>query len=257
MATSEEMKEYIKKFEKLKMKAYLPTPKDKWTIGWGTTVYPDGTPVKKGDVLKNEAEAQAYFDHDIKRSEDWLKSHLEVPVNQNQLDALVSWHYNTGGKYKKNGKWHVATLIKQVNRGDLEGATKSFADWNQQAGEVLDGLTKRRGFEAVWFNKPGQTEPTQIASMDSVTAPQPDSKVRGLALAAATILANKKKEEQKMLTPPPVPPVVAPQIAAAPIPQGTPTPVPEVVPEETPSLTARAMLLAIRNKLGIGGLNGQ
>ena len=47
----------IKKYEGLSLKAYK-CPAGVWTIGYGTTVYPDGQKVKEGDVItKTKAEA--------------------------------------------------------------------------------------------------------------------------------------------------------------------------------------------------------
>ena len=47
------MFELIKKWEGLSLKAYK-CPAGVWTIGYGTTFYPDGSKVKEGDTCTKE-----------------------------------------------------------------------------------------------------------------------------------------------------------------------------------------------------------
>lgn len=84
----------ITSFEDLKLSAYL-CPANVWTIGFGTTIYPTGTRVKQGDKC-TEAQAKAYFAHDLKRFERAVKGSMAVPLTQNQFDALVSLAYKIG-----------------------------------------------------------------------------------------------------------------------------------------------------------------
>ena len=49
----------IKKWEELRLVAYLPTAHDKWTIGWGHT-----QGVKPGDEISRE-QAQILFSEDV------------------------------------------------------------------------------------------------------------------------------------------------------------------------------------------------
>lgn len=136
----------ITSFEDLELKAYL-CPADVWTIGFGTTVYPDGTKVKKGDTCTAD-QAKAYFAYDLKRFENAVNSGLTVSVNQNQFDALVSLTYNIGETaFKKS------TLLAKLNKGDIKGAAEQFAVWNKGGGGVLKGLVRRRVAERELFLK--------------------------------------------------------------------------------------------------------
>lgn len=45
--------EFTRSFEELRTKAYLDS-ENKWTIGYGTRFYPDGTEVKEGDTVTKE-----------------------------------------------------------------------------------------------------------------------------------------------------------------------------------------------------------
>ena len=74
-------------FEGLRLKAY-DDGGGVWTIGYGTTIYPNGVQVKKGDTCTLE-QAKAYMAHDLKRFESAVNSAVTVPINQNQFDALV------------------------------------------------------------------------------------------------------------------------------------------------------------------------
>ena len=81
-------------FEGLKLKAY-DGGGGVWTIGYGTTIYPNGIKVKKGDTCTLE-QAKSYMAHDLKKFELVVNSAVTVDLNQNQFDALVSLTYNIG-----------------------------------------------------------------------------------------------------------------------------------------------------------------
>lgn len=135
----------IKHFEGLYLTAYL-CPSNVWTIGYGHTgiKHNDGT-VKKGrKVTKEEAEKLLEFDLNTKYIPDVLK-YVKVNINQNQLDSLVSFHFNTGGLGK-------STLLKKLNAGDFSGASAQFPLWNKSNGKVLSGLVRRRNAERELFD---------------------------------------------------------------------------------------------------------
>ncbi|MCH7381355.1 lysozyme [Acinetobacter higginsii] len=146
MTTSQTGINLITSFEDLELKAYL-CPAGVWTIGFGTTVYPDGTKVKKGDACTAE-QAKAYFAYDLKRFENAVNSGLTVTINQNQFDALVSLTYNIGETALKK-----STLLAKLNKGDLKGAAEQFTVWNKGGGKVLNGLVRRRAAERDLFLK--------------------------------------------------------------------------------------------------------
>ncbi|WP_407409839.1 lysozyme [Acinetobacter sp.] len=139
--------EFIAGFESLQLKAYL-CPANVWTIGWGTTVYPNGTKVKKGDKCTVE-QAKVYKDHDLKRFQKCVNDAVAVLLNQNQFDALVSLTYNIGEAAFKS-----STLLKKLNAADYNGAADQFLVWNKSKGKVLNGLVNRRAAERTLFLKP-------------------------------------------------------------------------------------------------------
>ena len=136
----------IKSFEGFSSKAY-PDPATggkPYTIGHGTTVYPDGKLVKLGDICTAK-QAEQYLIHDCELFEATVNK-CAPNVNQNQFDALVSLCYNIGSANLQN-----STLIKKLNRGDIAGAADEFLKWNKAAGRVMVGLTRRRQAERKLF----------------------------------------------------------------------------------------------------------
>ena len=118
-----------------------------WTIGFGTTIYPNGIKVKKGDTC-TEAQAKAYMAHDLKKFELAVNSAVNVSLNQNQFDALVSLAYNIGTNAFKS-----STLVKKLNARDYRGAANQFDVWVNAGGKRMQGLVNRRAKEKVLFLK--------------------------------------------------------------------------------------------------------
>ena len=118
-----------------------------WTIGFGTTIYPNGVKVKRGDVC-TKAQAVSFFQHDLRRFEASVNQAVKVVLNQNQFDALVSLTYNIGEAAFKG-----STLVKQLNAGNSKAAADQFTVWNKGKGKVLGGLVRRRAAERELFLK--------------------------------------------------------------------------------------------------------
>lgn len=128
----------IKRWEGCKLKAYQDGG-GVWTIGYGTTFYPqDGSKVKEGDTC---TQGQA---------DNWLQIHVnnlvfeilhlvKPTLNENQLGALVCFVYNIGiDAFKKS------TMLKLLNDGKIGEAAGQFPRWNKDNGKVVQGLTNRR-----------------------------------------------------------------------------------------------------------------
>ncbi|MFX5307886.1 lysozyme [Acinetobacter baumannii] len=146
MKTSQVGIDLISSFEDLKLNAY-DDGVGVWTIGTGTTVYPNGVKVKKGDACTAE-QAKTYFKHDLAKFEKAVNESVIVPLSQNQFDALVSLTYNIG-----SGAFNNSTLLKKLNKGDYQGAADQFLVWNKAGGKVMKGLVRRREAERALFLK--------------------------------------------------------------------------------------------------------
>jgi len=118
-----------------------------WTIGFGTTVYPNGIKVMKGDTC-TEAQAKTYMAHDLKKFEATVNKAVTVQLNQNQFDALVSLAYNIG-----TSAFSKSTLVKKLNANDIRGAADQFDVWVNAGGKRMQGLVNRRTVEKALFLK--------------------------------------------------------------------------------------------------------
>lgn len=124
--------------------AYMPTPNDRPTIGFGSTYNADGTPVKPGqstDPVRALIRLNQHVDATQRRMRECIG---DVPLHQHEWDAYVSLAYNIG-----TGAFCRSTLVKKLQQDppDYEGACEEILRWNKQAGEVLPGLVKRRQAE--------------------------------------------------------------------------------------------------------------
>ncbi|OOW07641.1 lysozyme [Acinetobacter sp. MF4642] len=116
-----------------------------WTIGFGTTVYPNGIKVMKGDTC-TEAQAKTYMAHDLKKFEVAVNKAVTVQLNQNQFDALLSLAYNIGAS-----AFSQSTLVKKLNANDIRGAADQFDVWVNAGGKRMQGLVNRRAKEKALF----------------------------------------------------------------------------------------------------------
>ena len=145
MKTSGEGIALIKKFEGCRLDAYQCSA-GVWTIGFGTT-----KGVQEGATC-TQNEAETLLADDLFEFEKIVHKQVNVPLQQHEFDALVSWVYNLGG-----GNLSESTLLVRINddtnssRGDIPHQIKR---WNRAGGKVLDGLVRRREAEALlWQNK--------------------------------------------------------------------------------------------------------
>lgn len=134
----------ITNFEGLALVAYQ-CPAKVWTIGSGTTVYPSGQSVQQGDTCSKE-QALTYKTYDLMRFSKLVNQTVNVPLTQNQFDALVSLAYNIGAN-----AFRQSTLLKKLNIADYDGAAEQFLVWNKSKGKVLKGLVNRRTQERALF----------------------------------------------------------------------------------------------------------
>ena len=115
---------------------------DPWTIGWGAT----GKGIGPGTVW-TAAQCDARLEADLARySADVARALGDAPTSQQQFDALVSFHYNTGAIGR-------STLAKLHKAGDFAGAAAEFGKWVHAAGRRLAGLVRRREAEAALYRR--------------------------------------------------------------------------------------------------------
>ena len=134
--------EFLKELEGCETYPY-PDVVGKMTIGVGHLIKP-------GEVFPvdgiTDAEATKLLCEDLATFEACVDAMVEVPLNQNQFDALCSFAFNLGC-----GKLESSTLLRKLNTGDYKGAADEFLRWNKAGGKVFAGLMKRREKERSLF----------------------------------------------------------------------------------------------------------
>jgi lysozyme len=129
--------------------AYIPVKtaqgSDVPTIGYGTTVNKNGTPVQLGQTITRK---EAWKLLEVQTNDKYanvIKKCIKVPLHQYEFDAYVSLSYNIG-----TGAFCGSTLVKKLNTKDYAGACKETLRWDKFKGKPLKGLTIRRQTE---YNK--------------------------------------------------------------------------------------------------------
>lgn len=129
----------LKEFEGLSLVAYKPTKAERWwTIGYGHSA---------GDVRQGmritEKKAEELLRRDLYFVEKFINGIPKVRT-QGQFDALVSFTYNVGV-----GKLKSSTLLKKImHDATTAEIQREFMKWVYSGGKKLDGLVKRRRWEA-------------------------------------------------------------------------------------------------------------
>ena len=173
----------VKEFEGCKLEAY-PDPEtggEPWTIGWGTTTYATGKPVKEGDVITQEVANALLF---ARLEEDCVTITGRVEgwdrLNLNQRAALLSFTYNVGPNWF--GSQGFDTITKALSEGRLADVPAAMMLYVNQGGPSEAGLRRRRKAEGALWNAgpaPAPAPPPAVAITSVLRAvpwyPQRDS----------------------------------------------------------------------------------
>lgn len=165
MKTSQKGIDLIKQFEGLELEAYQDIA-GVWTIGYGHTE------TAKPGMRINEREAEALLQRDLRPREQSLSRIVNVTINQNEFDALISFVYNVGVE-----AFRRSTARKRLNNGNRIGAADALTWWNKAtiSGVLREvrGLTRRRAAERALFltptNPPIVTDPRQVNDNSRIT----------------------------------------------------------------------------------------
>lgn len=130
----------IKYYEGCFLKAYRD-PVGLWTIGYGHLCTMDKHAPEPPRISQEEALALLATDlAQIARASQGLILRRLEPY---EFSALVSFAFNLGVNNLK-----ISTLLRKVNRGARpEEIAYEFTRWNKAGGQVLKGLSARRGAE--------------------------------------------------------------------------------------------------------------
>jgi GH24 family phage-related lysozyme (muramidase) len=126
-----------------------------WTIGYGTTYYPDGDLVQPTDKPISKERATDFLEHHM--------GHAIVPVleasiptwglmNGNQKAAIISFAYNLGSHFYGDSRFNTITkaLTKKENWGEVPKALMLYVN----PGSTFEaGLRRRRKAEGDLWTK--------------------------------------------------------------------------------------------------------
>ncbi len=98
------------------------------TIGIGHLILPKHQFVPGQDQPITKEEALALFDEDQRKFVDGVLRLVSVPLNQHELDALVSFTFTTGFGMKKG--FGGSTLRRKLNAGDRASVPSEMLRWN-------------------------------------------------------------------------------------------------------------------------------
>lgn len=134
--------ELIKQFEGCKLTAYK-CPAGKWTIGYGSTFYMDGSPVKEGDKITQE-DAEIMLQKIVDDFRNQVVRFVPGTLPSGAVDALTSFAFNCG-----TAALQKSTLLKRIkeNPMNLKAIEAEFNKWVKGGGKVLPGLVRRRAME--------------------------------------------------------------------------------------------------------------
>lgn len=137
-----------------------------WTIGWGRVNHPDGSKVRAGDRI-SLAQAEAFLMEDVGIAERVVARAIKVPLSQDQIDALVMFAFNCGGRLVGS------SIAKAINAGRLDEVPALWMQWrfgtDEKTGKKVEsrGLVRRRRAELeLWrgLDKPDREEAIALVS---------------------------------------------------------------------------------------------
>lgn len=111
-----------------------------WTIGVGHTKAAGSPDPKTFNGAMPIKDVFALLAKDLAKYEAAVNKALKVEVTQPEFDALVSFHFNTGGIAK-------ASLVKSLNAGDRAKAAAEFLNWKKPP-EILGRRRKEQALFA-------------------------------------------------------------------------------------------------------------
>lgn len=97
--------------------AVIPTKNDRPTLGYGSTFYPDGKPVKMGDTTTPVRALYIAQAHIAKEEKIFRESLPNVKLNQEEYDIYMDWVYQYG-----TGAWSGSSMRRKLIAGDYAGA---------------------------------------------------------------------------------------------------------------------------------------
>lgn len=127
------------------LEGFRPSLYGKSYIGYGCFIRPREVARYK-NVSLTESQGTALLLQRVRPIEAFITTHVVVPLNQNQFDALVSLVYSIG-----LGTFGRSNVLRLLNQGNYKEAAGHFSLYVKRRGELMEGLIARRKDEVRLF----------------------------------------------------------------------------------------------------------
>ena len=167
-----------------------------WTFGIGHTVaagppdpatMPRGMPEDLDSVIRV---AFRVFRADLARYEAEVARAVTVPLEPHEFDALVSFHYNTGGIAR-------AALTRHLNAGNRVAAADAFLNWRKPASII----PRREAERDLFRDRRYPTGPIPVWGVDRTGRVDFSRPIRRLTETQALDLLHPAKSGPSPITP--------------------------------------------------------
>ena len=138
----------IKHHEGVRSRPYR-CPAGLWTVGVGHLIGDGKSLPESWNRTFSQEEIDKILKSDLRRFELGLTKLLpNIPLKQNEFDALVSFCFNLG-----LGCFQRSTIRQALLRGNKEAAMESLVKYCRAGGKILRGLQTRRLDEKALFER--------------------------------------------------------------------------------------------------------
>lgn len=126
-------------------KAVVPTKGDRPTIGYGSTFWEDGRPVKMGETI-TPVRALRVVEAHINREEAAFRASLPgVELTQGEYDLYLDFTYNYG-----MGNWSGSSMRRHLIAGNYPAACHALLQYRKAAGYDCSTLVNGRRNQRCW-----------------------------------------------------------------------------------------------------------
>lgn len=108
--------------------AVIPTKGDRPTVGFGSTLRDNGTPVQMGDTITPTRAIVRSVNH-IAKDEVALKRCVTGAMSQAEYDILVNFSYQYGARATCN-----SSIVRNINAGRYAQACEAYTLYKYSAG---------------------------------------------------------------------------------------------------------------------------
>lgn len=110
-------------------KAIIPTKGDVPTIGFGSTVFEDGSRVRLGDTITPERAVRLAYSHTAKDEAAFKKTLPGVELTQGEYDVYIDFMYQYG-----QSNWEKSSMRRHLLKGEHKQACDALLRYRYAAG---------------------------------------------------------------------------------------------------------------------------